>query len=179
LREAVWADTVALWGESAQRPPQHRLPHLMLGEAVSIRTGCGQAPAEYRLAIQYAPEEMFAYKKLGGCLIERGAYDEAEAVFVALRNMVPTSAEGATGLAIVAMAREAPHYAQVYLREALVRDPDAVLPRQLLATLEEPRDPAAALRLCQEIKELAPYTPGNDECIQRNQRRVTPAPAAR
>jgi Tfp pilus assembly protein PilF len=176
LRNAMWADPVALWRESVDRAPQHWLPHLMLGEALRVRSGCGPAEAEYRLAIRFAPEEIFAYKKLGGCLIERGAYDEAEAVFVALRDMVPTSAEGPTGLAIVAMAREAPNYAQVYLREALVRDPDAVLPRQLLATLEEPRDPAAALQLCQEIKALAPYTPGNEECIQRNQQRIAPGP---
>ena len=178
LRNAVWADPVALWRESAQRAPEHWLPHLMLGEALRIRTGCAAAESEYRLAIQFAPDEIFPYTKLGGCLIERRAYDDAQAVFVALRNMAPTSAEGPTGLAIVAMAKDSPRYAQAYLREAMVRDPEAVLPRQLMAALEEPRDAAAALRLCQEIKALAPYTPGNEECIERNRRRVaSPASA--
>ena len=177
LRNAMWADPVKLWGESVQRAPEHWLPHLMLGEAIRIRSGCGPAEPEYRLAIQYAPEEIFPYRKLGGCLIERRAFDDAEAVYVALRDVAPTSAEGPTGLAIVAMAKGSPRYSQAYLREAMVRDPDAVLPRQLMATLEEPRDPAAALRLCQEIKTLAPYTPGNEECIERNQRRVAAAPS--
>ena len=173
VRNALWADPVTLWRESVQRSPEHWLPHLMLGETLRVRTGCTSAEPEYRLAIQFAPDEIFPHTKLGGCLIERRAYDEAEAVFVALRNAAPTSAEGPTGLAIVAMARESPRYAQVYLREAMVRDPEAVMPRQLMAALEEPRDPAAALRLCQEIRDLAPYTPGNEECIERNQRRLS------
>lgn len=173
LRNAVWADPATLWRESAQRAPEHWLPHLMLGETLRLRSGCPQAESEYRLAIQYAPEETFAYTKLGGCLIERRAFDEAQAVFVALRQVAPTSAEGPTGLAIIAMARNSPQYSQAYLQEALVRDPDAVVPRQLLATLQEPTDAAAALRLCREIKTLAPNTPGNDECIQRNERRVS------
>lgn len=177
LRNAMWADPVRLWGESVQRAPEHWLPHLMLGEAIRLRSGCGPAEPEYRLAIQYAPDQIFPYQKLGGCLIERRAFEDAEAVYVALRDVAPTSAEGPTGLAIVAMAKGAPRYSESYLREAMVRDPNAVLPRQLMATLEEPRDPGAALRLCQEIKELAPYTPGNEECIRRNQRRVAASPS--
>jgi hypothetical protein len=177
LRNAMWADPVRLWSESAERAPEHWLPHLMLGEAIRLRSGCPAAEPEYRLAIQYAPDQIFPYQKLGGCLIERRAFDDAEAVYVALREMAPTSAEGPTGLAIVAMAKGSPRYSQAYLREAMVRDPSAVLPRQLMATLEEPRDPAAALRLCQEIKQLAPYTPGNEECIERNQRRLAAAPS--
>jgi len=172
LRNAVWADPATLWQESVQRAPEHWLPHLMLGETLRIRSGCSEAEPEYRLAIQYAPEETFAYRKLGGCLIERRSFDEAQTVFVALREVAPTSAEGPTGLAIIAMAKGSPKYSQSYLQEALVREPTAVLPRQLLATLEESRDPSAALRLCREIKELAPYTPGNEECIQRNERRL-------
>ena len=172
LRNAVWADPVTLWREAAQRAPEHWLPHLMLGETLRIRSGCSEAEPEYRMAIHYAPEETFAYTKLGGCLIERRAFDEAEMVFVQLRQVAPASAEGPTGLAIIAMAKGAPRYSRSYLQEALVRDPAAVLPRQLLATLEEPRDPAAALRLCREIKKLAPYTPGNEECIRRNERRL-------
>ena len=175
LRNAVWADPVTLWQESAQRAPEHWLPHLMLGETLRVRSGCAKAEPEYRLAIQFAPEESFAYTKLGGCLIERRAFDEAQSVFVALRQVAPTSAEGPTGLAIVAMAKGAPLYSQAYLKEALVRDPDAVLPRQLLVSLQEPGDPAAALRLCREIKALAPNTPGNEDCIQRNERRLAAA----
>ena len=108
LRNAVWADPVTLWRESAQRAPEHWLPHLMLGETLRIRSGCAEAEPEYRMAIQFAPGETFAYTKLGGCLIDRRAFDEAEMVFVQLRQVAPTSAEGPTGLAIIAMAKGAP-----------------------------------------------------------------------
>ena len=55
-----------------------------------------------------------------------------------------------------------------YLLEAIARDACAVSPRQILAALEEPRDPATALRLCQEIRALAPGrdAEGDEECIR-------------
>jgi hypothetical protein len=65
-----------------------------------------------------------------------------------------------------------PEQSREYLLDALRRDRSAVVPRQLLASLEEPGDPATARRLCQEIKELAPQTPGADDCIRRNEQRL-------
>jgi hypothetical protein len=47
--------------------------------------------------------------------------------------------------------------------------------RQVLASLAENTDPAEALRWCEEIKRIAPQTPGNEECIQRNRERVEAA----
>jgi hypothetical protein len=70
------------------------------------------------------------------------------------------------------MMEHGPDSARPYLLEAIRRDASAVSPRQILAGLDERRDPAAALRLCQEIRALAPMTPGNEECIRRNQQRL-------
>jgi tetratricopeptide (TPR) repeat protein len=172
LRNAVWSNPVGLWTEAVEQAPTHWLPRLMLGETLRNQSGCAEAIPEYQNAITFAPEETFAYTKLGGCLIEQKRYDEAERVYVTLRETAPTSAEGPLGLAIVAMLKDQPKYSEAYLREALVRDPSAIQPRQLLATIEESRDPAAALRLCREIRELAPDTPGNEDCLRRNERRV-------
>jgi hypothetical protein len=172
VRNSIWSDPAGLWREAMLKAPDHWLPHLMLGEVLRVRDGCAAAEPEYRAAIRLRPAEVFPYTKLGGCLIEARRLDEAEAVFVALRDVAPTSAEGPTGLAIVAMLRDAPLYTRAHLQEAIVRDPGAIVPRQLLATLEEPRDPAAALAICEEIRKLAPNTPGNEECIRRTRERI-------
>lgn len=172
VRNAVWADNVGLWQESVAKAPDHWLPRMMLAEALRVQKGCAAAERDYRLAISLRPDETFSYVKLGGCLVEQQRFDEAVTVFSALREVAPRSAEGPTGLAIVAMLHDGPDASRTHLLDALRRDPLAILPRQLLATLEEPRDPAAALRLCREIQQLAPGTPGADDCVHRNQRRV-------
>jgi Tfp pilus assembly protein PilF len=172
LRNAMWADPVRLWRESIAKAPDHWLPHLMLAEALRQMQGCAAGESEYRKSIQLRPEAAFAYTKLGGCLIEQRRLAEASAVFGELTRTAPQSAEGPSGLALVAMMEHGPDSARPYLLEAIRRDASAVSPRQILAGLDERRDPAAALRLCQEIRALAPMTPGNEECIRRNQQRL-------
>jgi hypothetical protein len=172
VRNTVWSDPERLWREAMKKAPGHWLPHLMLGEVLRLRHGCAAAEADYRAAIRLRPEEVFPYTKLGGCLVDARRLDEAEMVFVGLRDVAPTSAEGPTGLAIVAMLKGAPLNSRMHLQEAIVRDPAAIVPRQLLATLEEARDPAAALAICEEIRALAPNTPGNEDCIRRNLAKV-------
>jgi hypothetical protein len=47
--------------------------------------------------------------------------------------------------------------------------------RQVLSSIAEKTDPVEALKWCEEIKHLAPETPGNDECIRRNRERIEAA----
>jgi len=172
LRNAVWSNPIGLWQESVNQAPDHWLPHLMLAEALRVQRGCEVAVPEYRTAIRQRPQETFAYTKMGGCLIDLRRLDEASAVFQGLVRIAPTSADGSTGLAIVAMMQGHPEQSREYLVDALRRDRSAIVPRQLLASLEEPGDPATARRLCLEIKQLAPQTPGADDCIRRNEQRL-------
>jgi tetratricopeptide (TPR) repeat protein len=182
IRNAVWSDPVALWQESVARAPEHWLPHMMLAETLRQRQGCEAAVPEYERSIHLRPEETFAYTKLGACLTDLRRYDEATAVFAALVRVAPASAAGPTGLALVAMMQGHPEQSRAQLMEGIRREPSAVMPRQLLAVLEAPDDPATALRLCREIRQLAPATPGNDACIQENEQRLaraTTPPATR
>ena len=66
-------------------------------------------------------------------------------------------------------------------QRAIERDPRNVSARRSLAILDEiePANPEEALRLCQEIQQIAPQTPGNDDCIRRNQTRVNAIRAGR
>ena len=176
LRNAVWKDPVALWQESVAKAPEHWLPRLMLAETLRQQRGCAPAEPEYRRALQLRRSEVFTYTKLGGCLLELSRLEEASSVFTTLRDEVaPQSAEGPTGLAIVAMVTGHPDQSKQHLEDAIRRDPSAVVARRLLATLVEPGDPRTALRLCQEVGQLAPHTPGNDECVRRTMARVREA----
>jgi tetratricopeptide (TPR) repeat protein len=176
VRNAIWSNPVGLWQESIARSPDHWLPRMMLAETLRLRQGCEAAVPEYEASIRLRPQETFAFTKLGACLTDLKRYDEAAAVFTALAQTAPRSAEGPTGLAIVAMMQGHPEQSRTQLLAAIERDPSAVVPRQLLATLEEPGNPGTALRLCREIRQLAPATPGNDACIQRIEQRLAAVP---
>jgi hypothetical protein len=140
LRNAVWSDPVALWRESAAYAPDHWVPRLMLAETIRERDGCSAAEPEYRLAARLRPEETFPAQKLGACLIDLGRLSDAGAVFERLSRMAPASAEGPTGLALVAMAAGRPDESRRHLLEAIRRDAAAELPRRLLDTLDRAAD---------------------------------------
>src|SRR5205823_7393812 len=128
----------------------------------------------YRFAIALRPQEQFGYMKLGLCLAEMGRLDEASAAFQTLQRLDPRSAVASVGLGAVAMLAGHPDRARGYFLDTIQHDPKNVAARQSLAVLEETvaANPAEALRRCEEIRQLAPETPGNDECIRRNRSRL-------
>ena len=174
VRNAVWARPVTLWMEAVQRAPDHWRARLMLGEALQNEGRCSEAVAQYRTAIALRPREQFGYMKIGVCLAEMGRLDEASAAFRDLQRLDPGSAVASIGLGDVALLAGRSDRARQYFLETLDREPRNVAARQSLALLEETivRNPAGALRWCEEIRQLAPETPGNDECIRRNRSRV-------
>jgi Flp pilus assembly protein TadD len=174
VRNAVWAHPVTLWLEAVQQAPDHWRARLMLGEALQDEGRCGEAIVQYRLGIALRPQEKFGYMKLGLCLAEMGRLDEASAAFERLRQLDPQSTVASTGLGAVAMLAGDPDRARRYFLETIQHDPRNVPARQSLATLEETvaANPGEALRRCEEIQQIAPETPGNDECIRRNRSRV-------
>jgi len=174
LRNTVWASPVTLWLEAVDRAPDHWRPRLLLGEALQDAGRRAEAVAQYRTALQMRPSEKFGYMKLGLCLAEMGRLEEATATFEQLRRLDPKSAVASTGLGAVAMLAGRADRARQYFLETIEVDPRNVSARQSLAILDEmePANPAEALRLCEEIQQLAPETPGNDECIRRNRSRL-------
>ena len=120
------------------------------------------------------PQEKFGYMKLGLCLAEMGRLDEAAAAFEALHRLDPASAVASVGLGAVAMLAGDGDRARRYFLETIQHDPRNIAARQSLAVLEETvaANPTEALRRCEEIQQLAPETPGNDECIRRNRSRL-------
>ena len=108
------------------------------------------------------------------CLSELGDLAGAKKAFEQLRALDWRSAEASNGLATVALLSGHFEEAKRGYLATLALDPPNVAARHGLAVIEE-RDggnPAEALRLCEEIRTLAPDTPGNDECISRNKARL-------
>ena len=174
FRNLLWSDPVALWQEARRNAPDSWVPRLGLAEALQDQGRCPEAILEFRAAMLARPEQRFGYSKLGACLIAVGQLDDAAAVFAELRALEPTSPEPSIGDGMIAMARHSPHDAKQSFLEALDEDPENVTARRLLVWIVEPTDPAEALRLCREIRQLAPGTEGNDDCIRRNQARTSP-----
>jgi len=74
LRNAVWADPVALWRESVDLAPAHYRPRLLLGEALQDSGRRTEAIEQYQTAIQLRPAEPMGYVKMGQCLAEIGQW---------------------------------------------------------------------------------------------------------
>lgn len=174
LRNIVWSDPEALWREALAYAPDFWLPYVPLGDVLHARGRHAEAAEALATALRLRPESHVALGKLGVCLVETGRLDDAEAVFERLRAVEPTTLEVPYGLGLVAVARGDAEAARGRFAEVLAGDPLNVPARQALATLEETSgaNPAAALRYCEEVRQIAPDTPGNDDCISRNQRRL-------
>jgi Flp pilus assembly protein TadD len=174
IRNAVWASPIGLWAEAVALAPDHWFPHLLLGEALHAAGRREEAIRAYSRVIELRPEEAAAYQKLALGYAEQGRYPEARETFERLRRLDPASSIPPNGLGAIALLTNDPAAARAYFLEALRLDPPNVRARQALAAMaeQEPADYREALRLCQEIQQLAPRTPGNDDCIRRNQLRV-------
>jgi tetratricopeptide (TPR) repeat protein len=175
-RNAVWADPLALWLDAARKAPAVWLPHYAVGEALRQRGDCAAAVPAYAEAQRLRPEEPLTYTNLGACLVELDRLDDARRVFRRALELDPASPRPHVNLGVVAARTGAAEEARRHFVDALARDPRHVLARRHLAALHETAfgAPAEALRLCREIRDLAPDTPGVDECIRRNETRLRP-----
>ena len=89
LRNAVWADPVALWRESVDLAPSHYRPRLLLGEALQDAGRRDEAVEQYQAAIRLRPAEPMGYVKMGQCLAEIGQWAEARRQFLKAIDIDP------------------------------------------------------------------------------------------
>ena len=174
LRNDVWSDPVRLWLDAAEKAPDIWVPHVMLGSALQERGALAGAIVAYRRAIALRPAETAPYMRLGLAQAEAGRLTEARSTFQSLLGLDPTSAIGHNGLGAVAMLEGRHDEARRHYEQALAHHPGDVASRQSLAMLHETvwQNPAEALRLCAEVKAIAPRTPEIDACIERNRARL-------
>lgn len=177
LRNAVWADPVALWREASDKAPGSFLPRTVLGEMLNEAGRYEEAVEAHRAALRLRPKDPLAHLKLGLSLAALGRIDEATATFEQLRAIDPQSPIVSTGLGAVAMLAGRPDRAREYFNATLEKEPGNIMALQWLAVLEEDTaaDPAAALHRCEEIQQLAPGKLSNEDCIRRNRARLAVA----
>ena len=151
----------------------------MLGSALQERGAREEAIVAYRRAIRLRPSEQAAYMRLGLAQAELGRLSDARATFQTLLTLDPTSAVGHNGLGAVALLEHKPDEARRHYEDALAHHPNDVAARQSLAMLYETvwQNPAEALRLCEEVRRMAPRTPDIDACIERNRARLADSPS--
>jgi Flp pilus assembly protein TadD len=178
LRNQVWDDPVRLWLDAAEKAPDIWVPHVMLGAALQERGATSDAIVAYRRAIRLRPSEQAPYMRLGIALAEIGRLADARATFQALLSIDPRSAVGHNGLGAVATLERQHDEARRHYEQALAYNPGDVAARESLAMLYETvwHNPAEALRLCEEVRRLAPRTPDVDACIARNRARLESGP---
>ena len=173
LRNAVWGNPVMLWSEAVDRAPGSWAAQLGLGEALHDAGRHNEAIGAFTVALQARPQEPAIYPKLGLCLMEVGDLKAATAAFERLRELSPRSPDGTNGLGALALLAGEPERARILYEQSLLYDPWNVPARLGLAKVEELQgNVEGALRRCQEIRDLAPETPGNDECLSRNRARL-------
>ncbi|MBK5298374.1 MAG: tetratricopeptide repeat protein [Vicinamibacteria bacterium] len=179
LRNEVWSDPMRLWLDAADKAPGIWLPHMMLGAALQERGAREEAIAAYRRAIHLRRTEQAPYMRLGLAQAELGRLAEARSTFQALLSLDPTSAVGHNGLGAVAVLEHKPDEARRHYENALAHHPDDLAARQSLAMLYETvwQNPAEALRLCDQVRRMAPRTPDIDACIERNRARLPDSPS--
>ncbi len=179
LRNEVWSDPMHLWLDAAEKAPDIWVPHVMLGAALQERGAREEAIVAYRRAIRLRPSEHAPYMRLGLAQAELGRLAEARATFQALLALDPASAVGHNGLGAVALLEHKADEARRHYEDALAHHPNDVAARQSLAMLYETvwQNPAEALRLCDEVRRMAPRTPDIDACIERNRARLSQPPA--
>jgi hypothetical protein len=175
-RNAVWSDPVTLWREAASQAPDHWLPQASLGEALHSAGRHQEAIQAYQAALRLNPKEAYTYFRLGLSYAELGRFKEAALTFDRLRQVDPTSTLVPTGLGVVAMMSGDVDLARRNFQAAITQNPREIMARQWQAVLEEvvAKNPAEALRLCEEIRRISPGTLGDDECIARNRAQLGP-----
>jgi tetratricopeptide (TPR) repeat protein len=168
-----------LWLEATQRAPDHWLPKLALGEALHEEGRHEEAIAMFRESIALRPTRALAYVKLGQCQLEMKQLSDEEESFARSLDLAPDSAEARFGLGVVALRVRDSRVAREYFLETFSMDPGNVKMRHALAQVTAETDPAEALGLCEEIQQLAPQAPGDDECVGAKRERLRAVSAQR
>jgi hypothetical protein len=101
LRNAVWADPVALWRESVDLAPAHYRPRLLLGEALQDAGRRDEAIEQYETSIRLRPAEPMGYVKMGQCLAEIGQWAAARQQFLKAIDIDPRNRAARDSLTVL------------------------------------------------------------------------------
>jgi len=137
----------AFEGAAALQPKAAAWPYRS-GIAAQDSLDAAAARAAYERAVALDPNHAAAWRRLGQLALEDGQLDAARAAFTAVDRLQPRWPDGPAGLALVALAADAPADAVKSVEVALRRRPDLVGLRHLMGV---------ALRAAGRMDEAAPH----------------------
>ena len=92
MRNAVWANPIALYQESVDLAPAHYRPRLLLGEALLDRNRRDEAIEQFQTAVRLRPNDPTGYIKLALCYADTGKFGEARRMLTRARELSPGDA---------------------------------------------------------------------------------------
>jgi Flp pilus assembly protein TadD len=101
LRNAVWADPVALWQESVDLAPRHDRPRLLLGEVLQDAGRRNEALEQYRTAIRLRPANPMGHVRVGQMLAEVGEWPQARLHFLEAIAIQPGNVPARNALLVI------------------------------------------------------------------------------
>jgi len=120
MREAVWADSLALWKDAVDKSPELARPHLNLGMAYQAAGNDEQALTEYRSALNLNPRLAPAYVDIAGIYFNRNDLQSSEAALRMAMALSPAMPSPYVNLAQIAMKKNRPEEAIQILDQAPV-----------------------------------------------------------
>jgi tetratricopeptide (TPR) repeat protein len=180
-RNGVWGDPVALWQQAVEASPGMWEPRYVLADSLRETGNCSAAIGEYEAVLRMSPGHRDARLNLGICYGQTGRLEEADAAFHDVLRADPQFSRVYTNLAALSLVRGQPEAARDYYGQAIAIDPKNITARLQLARLYEQafQDYRAAAVLCDEVRVIAPGTPGATECVERNRQLAASSGAGR
>ena len=122
-RNAVWANSVALWEDAVAKAPKKVRAHFNLGQAYQAEQRSADAIREYEQALALKPDIHAAYSNLAAMYLEQGQYDKAEETLLRITSIAPDFTEGFINLGVLYIRRQEPDKAIRALDRALEINP--------------------------------------------------------
>jgi protein O-mannosyl-transferase len=176
-RNTVWADSLTLWREAAERAPHSWIARFGYANALAETGNCRDALPEFGAALRLASKPEIA-TNLATCLVAERRRDEALRTYRRALEIDPYYVPAHFDIALLLFSRG--ERAEAHHHFMLAVAPDWRRPkwREEMVEYHEKMfdDPAKTLELCRELLRVASETPGVRECIARNEARLTRAP---
>ena len=104
-RNAVWANSVALWEDTESKSPEKPRAHFNLAEAYQLAGQIPDAVKEYRHALDIKPDLHSASSNLALIYLDHGRLDEAEETLLRVTELAPDFGEGFVNLSNLYLRR--------------------------------------------------------------------------
>jgi tetratricopeptide (TPR) repeat protein len=131
-RNAVWKDSLRLWGNTIEGSPNKARPHLNLGNAYNAKGRLDEEIKEYEIALKLNPHYVEVHNNLGLAYNAQGRTDEAINEYKIALKLNPDYADPHYNLGLAYIAQDRIDEAINEYKIMLKLKPDNPMARQML-----------------------------------------------